>query len=433
MTAQRVRTLTLVAAALIAASCSVRGQTAANGPTDGPLRSVIDGKRPAFVIADGAAGRRAWQDEQQFYQRSEYRLVWSDGVRVGPELDGLIRAVAAADREGLDPSAYRAAELEGARRADITPERAAELDLLATYAFMRYAGDLSSSTRATLDARVEQGPEIDLAAMLQSALAERSVERSILALLPKASQYQGLKQQLAQARARKDERTVQRIAANMRRWRTLPADLGQRYVLVNIPAFRLDVIEDGTSVLGMKVVTGKKSSPTPQLADEMTSIVFSPSWHIPKAIVEKEILPKLESDPGYLERHNIVAAGGRYRQLPGKGNALGGVKFQFPNDFNVYLHDTPSQALFNRVERDFSHGCVRLDEPEALAAYLLRDQPEWTAEKIRKSMASGVEHTVTLTEPLPIYIVYFTAWEDNGALKTYPDVYGLDRRPEKQR
>jgi len=193
------------------------------------------------------------------------------------------------------------------------------------------------------------------------------------------------------------------------------------------------VIEDGKSVLGMKVVTGKKSSPTPQLADEMTSIVFSPSWHIPKDIVQKEILPKLESDPGYLERHNIVAEGGRYRQRPGKGNALGGVKFLFPNHFNVYMHDTPSQALFNRVERDFSHGCVRIDEPEALAAYALRDKPEWTAAKIKKAMTSGVEQSVRLTEPLTIYLVYFTAWEENGALKKVPDVYGLDRRQEKQR
>jgi murein L,D-transpeptidase YcbB/YkuD len=119
---------------------------------------------------------------------------------------------------------------------------------------------------------------------------------------------------------------------------------------------------------------------------------------------------------------------GRYRQLPGPGNSLGRVKFLFPNHYNVYLHDTPAQALFNRIERDFSHGCVRLDEPEALARYVLRDQTEWTPEKIAAAMASGTEQAVQLKQPLPIYLVYFTAWEEDGGLKSVADVYGLDRR-----
>src|SRR5439155_16771068 len=261
-------------------------------------------------------------------------------------------------------------------------------------------------------------PDVDFVDTLQTALANHNIERSLSGLAPAAAQYRGLKQQLALARARRDDDAAQQIAMNMDRWRALPADLGRRYVMVNIPAFRLDVIEDGKSVLGMKVVTGKKSSPTPLLADEMTSIVFSPSWHIPQDIVEKEIKPKLESDPGYLNRNNMVAdEDGHYRQLPGGGNSLGGVKFLFPNHYNVYLHDTPSQKLFDRVERDFSHGCVRLDEPEALAAYVLRDRPEWTAEKIKRAMATGVEQAVKLAAPLPIYLAYLTAWGENRARK----------------
>jgi len=182
-------------------------------------------------------------------------------------------------------------------------------------------------------------------------------------------------------------------------------------------------------VLEMKVVTGKKDSPTPVLADRMTTVVFSPYWNIPTDIVDKEITPKIEKDPEYLDKQHIeVDDRGRYRQLPGPGNSLGRVKFLFPNHFNVYLHDTPAQALFNRVERDFSHGCVRVDDPDALARYVLRDQPEWTAEKISAAMQSGTEQAVKLKSPLPIYLVYFTAWEEGGALKTVPDVYGLDRR-----
>jgi len=162
----------------------------------------------------------------------------------------------------------------------------------------------------------------------------------------------------------------------------------------------------------------------------MTTVVFSPYWHIPSDILQKEILPKAQKDPGYLERNNIEAdeQGGRYRQRPGKGNSLGLVKFIFPNHFNVYLHDTPAQALFNRIERDFSHGCVRLDRPVDLAKYVLRDQPEWTDEKIDAAMHAGTERSVALKQPLPIYLVYFTAWEENGALERVPDVYGLDHR-----
>jgi murein L,D-transpeptidase YcbB/YkuD len=119
---------------------------------------------------------------------------------------------------------------------------------------------------------------------------------------------------------------------------------------------------------------------------------------------------------------------GNYRQRPGKGNSLGQVKFLFPNHYNVYLHDTPAQSLFERLERDFSHGCVRLDEPMKLAQYVLRDQPEWTGDRIRAAMEAGTERAVALKQPLPIYLVYFTAWEDGGVLKTVPDVYGIDRR-----
>ena len=182
-------------------------------------------------------------------------------------------------------------------------------------------------------------------------------------------------------------------------------------------------------MLDMKVVTGKKSSPTPVLADRMTTVVFSPYWNIPQDIVQKEIVPKLEADPGYLDRNNMEAdENGRYRQRPGKGNSLGQVKFVFPNHYNVYLHDTPAQSLFERVERDFSHGCVRLDEPMKLAQYVLRDQPEWTDEKITRGDAGRHRARRALKQPLPIYLVYFTAWEDGGTLKTVPDVYGIDRR-----
>jgi len=146
--------------------------------------------------------------------------------------------------------------------------------------------------------------------------------------------------------------------------------------------------------------------------------------------LDREILPKAGKDPDYLERNNIEydESGQHYRQRPGKGNSLAGVKFLFPNHFNVYLHDTPSAHLFDRVERDFSHGCVRVEQPLALAKYVLRDKPEWTEDRIREAMTSGIEKSVPLGQPLPIYLVYFTAWDEGGRLRTVADVYGHDRR-----
>jgi murein L,D-transpeptidase YcbB/YkuD len=187
------------------------------------------------------------------------------------------------------------------------------------------------------------------------------------------------------------------------------------------------------------------------LADRMEYIVFSPYWNIPPDIVQKEMLPHEMKDPGYLARNNIEvvrvgsndatpvdpgsvdwnAGNVRFRQRPGKGNSLGLMKFVFPNHFNVYLHDTPAQALFERIERDFSHGCVRLEKPKELAKYVLRDQPEWTDEKIEQAMHAGTERTVQLKQPLPVYLVYFTAWEQDGTVQFGTDAYGYDRKQSR--
>jgi murein L,D-transpeptidase YcbB/YkuD len=432
MRTYRTRWLALVVTAASLASCS-RNHAPTDEAVSAALHSAVDAKRPSFSAADGERGHQVWQEAQRFYRQNGYQLVWSDGTRARAPFDALLRALHAADREGLEPSDYRVAELDAAPRSGFTRDQAVTFDLRATYAYLRYAWDLTHGTvdPEDVDPHWHAVPRsVDLHDALLSAIGDGSVERSLSDLAPSSPQYHGLRQQLARARASGDAAAMQQIAMNMERWRWLPDDLGPRYVLVNIPAFRLDVIENGRSVLDMKVVTGKKASPTPVLADRMTTVVFSPYWNIPPDIVQKEILPKLEKNPDYLAKNDIEQDGesGRYRQRPGAGNSLGGVKFVFPNHFNVYLHDTPSQALFDRVERDFSHGCVRVDQPDTLAQYVLRDQPEWTPEKITVAMHSGTEHAVKLKQPLPIYLVYFTAWEENGELKTVPDVYGLDRR-----
>jgi murein L,D-transpeptidase YcbB/YkuD len=422
----------LIVALVTLAACESRAKKT-DVDASAAVRAAVEAKSPSFAAADdGERGHQVWLEEQRFYKQNGYRLVWSDGKRPRAHVDGLIRALRSAGEHGLEPADYQVDALDAARRA-FAREQAIEFDLRATHAYLRYAWDLSRGTvdPEDVDPQWHAAPRnVDLHNTLSQGLGEGNIGRSLEKLAPASPQYLGLKNQLARHRASGDTEAVQQIAMNMERWRWLPDDLGPRYLLVNIPAFRFDAIEGGKSVLDMKVVTGKKDSPTPVLADRMTTVVFSPYWNIPDDIVEKEIRPKLERDPSYLEKNNIEVAdeSGRYRQRPGPGNSLGQVKFLFPNHYNVYLHDTPAQALFNRVERDFSHGCVRLDRPADLAKYLLRDQPQWTDAKIAEAMQAGTEQSVPLKQPIPIYLVYFTAWEEGGALNRVPDVYGYDRR-----
>jgi murein L,D-transpeptidase YcbB/YkuD len=241
------------------------------------------------------------------------------------------------------------------------------------------------------------------------------------------------------------EARIRQIELNMERWRWLPRDLGDPYILVNIPEMRLDVSEHGTSSLTMRVVVGKPETQTPIFSDRMTYLVFAPVWNIPDDIAEKETLPSALNDPGFLNRMNmeVVDRSGnhvdpasidltspekyRFRQRPGGSNALGLVKFMFPNQFNVYLHDTPADSLFARASRSFSHGCVRLEEPEKLAAYVLRDQPEWTADRIQEAMHGGEERIVKLKKAIPVYLGYWTARVTaDRQVQFRKDVYGID-------
>jgi murein L,D-transpeptidase YcbB/YkuD len=240
---------------------------------------------------------------------------------------------------------------------------------------------------------------------------------------------------------------VRQIELSLERWRWLPRQMGDRYILVNIPEMRLDVWERGTVGLTMRVVVGKKQTPTPIFSEEMTYLVFSPYWNVPPDIAKNETLPSVVKDAGFLDRMNmeIVDRGGnrvdaasidlsspgqyRFRQRPGASNSLGLVKFMFPNQFNVYLHDTPADSLFARASRAFSHGCVRLEQPDKLAAYVLRDQPDWTPERIGEAMQGGQERTVKLNEPLPVYIGYWTASVSaDGLVQFRKDIYGSDGR-----
>lgn len=245
---------------------------------------------------------------------------------------------------------------------------------------------------------------------------------------------------------------MQQVAINLQRWRWMPDQLGERHFFVNIPHFTLVAREAGKPVMDIRVVVGKPGNNTPIFSEEMETVVFSPYWNIPDSIAEGETAPAIARDPNYLARQGIeiirvsggdaqtlnasdvnwrspdAAKGLVFRQKPGAGNALGHVKFLFPNKHNVYLHDTPADSLFAKPGRAFSHGCVRVEEPEALAKYVLKGYSEWDEQSIFTAMHSGSEKHVKMKAKIPVHIAYLTSWVDeNGGLHFAPDIYGYDK------
>jgi murein L,D-transpeptidase YcbB/YkuD len=218
------------------------------------------------------------------------------------------------------------------------------------------------------------------------------------------------------------------IAANLERLRWLPRDPGQRYIIVNVSAFRLQAYDSGQKALEMKVIVGEEyeGKQTPVFADSMETVVFRPYWQITPNIQRKEIEPKVAADPGYLERNDMeyYKDGGetRIRQRPGDKNSLGLVKFLFPNDFNIYLHGTPEGQLFEKDVRAFSHGCIRLEKPEDLATWVLG----WPLDRVLEYEHGQNNRGVRVTHKLPVYITYLTTYARDGQLYFGNDLYGRD-------
>ena len=259
------------------------------------------------------------------------------------------------------------------------------------------------------------------------------------------------------------ESRIRQIELNLERYRWLPSDFGQRYILVNIPDYQLYAYDAGEQVLTMRVIVGDEyGHTTPVFADSMTYLVFRPQWDIPRRILVDEVIPKVQEDIYYLAKHgyevvdtarNVVIADPsaidwsdldtneinfRVCQKAGLDNALGNVKFMFPNQFSVYLHDTPADHLFDRSRRTLSHGCVRVEDPVKLAGYVLAHQGDWSEPKIREAIArpkagqTVAPITVDLKQPVPVYLVYLTAFMRNGVLQFRDDPYGKDSRVVRQ-
>lgn len=228
---------------------------------------------------------------------------------------------------------------------------------------------------------------------------------------------------------------IANIQANMERWRWLPPELGKTHIFVNVPEYRLDMMIEGQSIFNTRVIVGKPDTQTPIFSDAMDFLVVNPSWHVPPSILKNEFIPRLAVDPEYASKrgYEVVRRGNSIsvRQPPGDRNALGHVKFMFPNQHSVYLHDTPSRQLFHNATRAFSHGCVRVEGPFKLAEQILLAKQGFTEKSLRAMVGHG-ERTIRLSEKIPVHLTYFTLGVDvNGALISRADIYGHDARIRK--
>ncbi len=424
-------------------------------------RLLIAGTPP--VLRVGGDSVRSGNLVLQFYTRRLFWPAWSNDTGLLPQVESLLTALREAEDEGLKPQDYHLTRLENiltelrqqqGNAAPLSAAALADVELLLTDALLTYGSHLlyGRMTPHTSDGFETSQEKVDLVGVLQEGAETHRLAEALHSLLPRHPGYARLRQALARYRQRPGAHMqVRQIAQNMERWRWLPQELGRRYILVDVPAYTLEVVEHDQPVMTMRVVVGKPSWPTPVLSATMSHVVLNPDWHVPPSIAAQELLPILRSNPGYLTQQNMRVSSGphdvdprsidwgkvskknfpyRLRQEPGPKNPLGNIKFMFPNRFQVYLHDTPSRTLFAKPERAFSHGCVRVEKPTDLAEYVLRGT--LSRDRLLASIAQRTSRTVVLTEPVPIYFVYRTVWvKDNGTVQFQPDIYGYDDLHER--
>src|SRR5919204_4134884 len=414
-----------------------------------PLASLDPADRPfAEKIRDffAATSDRIFTNKKEraaaeaFYQNRNYAPLWLDkGIENARAISAIAR-LKNADADGLELSDYKIPTFAG-----LAPEALAEADLKLTQTVLPYPRHVQAGrfpyTRVSRNIELPQAAP-ETAEVLNAVAASQDAGKVLDAFSPQHEEYRKLKATLAELRgaagAKKGDssRQIETILANMERWRWYPRDLGSAHVIVNQPDFTLRVMHDGAQVWTTRIVIGKPSMPTPLLSETMKFITINPTWHVPPSIVHNEYLPALAQDPTVLSRMGLrvsYSGGGvSISQPPGPGNALGRIRFNFPNRFLVYQHDTPDKYYFAHEVRAYSHGCMRVQDPAKYAEVLLnivRPQEHWTAERITNMYGHGEQNLQLQPTPVWVHLTYQTAFIDKaGKLQMRRDIYNIDSR-----
>jgi len=375
-----------------------------------------------------------------FYESRNLAPLWLEKGIANARADSAIARIKAADTDGLDPTDYKAPNFTA-----VGPDALAVAELKLTRTVLTYARHVQAGrfpyTRVSRNIELPQAAP-EPADVLSRVANAADAGQALDGFSPQHEPYRKLKAMLAELRSRSGparseaSRQIEIVVANMERWRWYPRDLGDAHVLVNQPDFTLRVMHGGAQVWTTRIVIGKPSMPTPLLSETMKYITVNPTWHVPPSIVHNEYLPALAQDPTVLARMGLhVSYSGGEVQItmpPGDGNALGRIRFNFPNRFSVYQHDTPDKYLFAQDVRAYSHGCMRVQDPAKYAEVLLniaRPREHWTAERIRSLFGRGEQDLQLQPAPIWVHLTYQTAFVDSaGKLQLRRDIYNLDSR-----
>ena len=478
----------LLIALLSSAGCSAAARLPA--PQAVQADAAVMATREAWTVHLRPADHGAKQALQAVYAPAQ-PLLWISEGEPTPQALALLRILQSADTYGLEPRDYDVDELMGlantlaaadtrseepAKPDDVTiaAQRFAQFDVSLSAAALKLVADLHYGRIDPRAAGFELGAprpdDLDLAAVLKALARSPDLERTLASVEPQFYHYRLLEEALARYRSLAAEQVAQqptlaedvrKIDLTLERWRWLPP-FQTPPIIVNIPEFRLFAFrtraDRAASILQMNVIVGRTfpRMRTPVFAADMKSVIFRPYWDVPHSITVREMLPKIRANPDFLAAQHLeivqssragtqvlpptpesleaLASGAaRLRQRPGPDNALGLIKFDLPNFHDVYLHSTPAQQLFKERRRAFSHGCIRVSDPVALATYVLRDTPgDWTPERIRAAMNGAETRRVPLARPIPVMIVYATVLaKEDGEVLFFSDLYGQDRRLER--
>lgn len=420
------------------------------------------------ATAEAIAGRLSNARDSgvvRLYQTRHYSPLWlDDDARLSSAGRAALGLLRSSTDHGLDSSFYdlpRLNSLLPRGPASLSADERAEVDILLSGGVLRFLNDLRQG-RARPSSLPRDPSAPDLVLSVARAAEADSLAQLARAMSPPFRQYELLRSALARERAALGlapgdsavARRVERLTLALERLRWAPRNVQGRMIVVNVPSFELLAFDTpGGSPrveLRSRVVVGTAGrNPTPLLFDEMTMVEFWPWWNVPRSILLNEILPALRRNPDYLRARgmeivnrrdqvvgdratpdllNGLADGSlRVRQRPSRANALGVVKFLFPNTASVYAHDTPDRALFQRARRDFSHGCIRVEEAGSLAEWVMAREPGWTAERVQAALRGPTTRRVTLSQPIPVFIVYTTAVvRPDGTVRYFDDLYRLD-------
>jgi murein L,D-transpeptidase YcbB/YkuD len=382
---------------------------------------------------------------RRFYAAHGYQTVWAER---SAEASRLWSAVQRAGDHGLDPELFHSLAM-AERGPTLSPT---ERDLLLSDAFLSYADALSRGAMPIENRYDDEDltPEpVDIVAVLDAAIVSPNPAQLIEALAPNSPEYRAMRRAYAERRAMLEtgssmrttdgqkkpgrrpvearattDKQLRQLAVNLERLRWVPRVIPPDRIVVNAATARLQLFRNNQPIFATRVVVGETDKQTPEFQSTINDILFNPPWNVPRSIVQREILPKLAADPDYLSRHHMRwRAGGAVQQEAGPYSALGRLKFEMTDRYDVYLHDTPLKSLFHSASRLMSHGCVRVENPRTLAALLLEQSPQ----AIDKAIAGGSTNRRPLPTPLPIFIVYQTAVvESDGSLQFVSDPYERD-------